>query len=80
MSHSRRLDKLEAKTPVLPSELPTRIALVGICPETHEAVSATVIVIGGERESYEREAGETLADFETRFSWDVTASLPGNGR
>jgi hypothetical protein len=67
MKHEKRLTKLEATAPRVSSDFPTSIALVGICPETHEAVSATVLIMGGDRVSIERNPGEALENFEARI-------------
>ncbi len=64
MTLKRRIERLTEKTPPPANERPTEIFLVGICPESKEAVSAHAM-FGGH--AFERKEGESEAEFIARF-------------
>lgn len=65
MTLKRRIERLSEKVPSPETERPTEIFLVGICPETQEAVSAYSMCSG---QSLERMAGEIEAAFKARLA------------
>ncbi len=64
MKLKRRIERLREKVPSPASERPTEIFLVGICPETQEAVAAYSMYSG---QSLKRMTLESEAAFNARI-------------
>jgi hypothetical protein len=65
MTLKRRIERLTEKAPPPANERPTEIFLVGICPETQEAIFAYGMYSG---QSLERITDETEFEFRIRIN------------
>ncbi len=76
MTLRKRIDRLEGNSPQ--HHTPSQIVICGICPETHECVTAAIM--GGK--TLTRETDESEIDFMARVTAgaELSVLLPDNGR